>query len=129
MSGEIEKPILIFDQDCQLCVRFKKGLDFIDRDEKIVKVPLQEDWIYEKFPQLNRNECEETIHLLDLDGSVLKGPKAIEFLISFYPGVKKFSWLVESESGKKAVDYFYNKVNELRDKAKRDCKGCGNKGR
>lgn len=125
---ETSRPILVYDKDCALCVRFKQALAFLDKEELIQKVALQEDWLYESYPQLTKSECEETIHMLDEQGNVLKGSEAIEFLISFYPGVKKFSWLVENESGKKAVNFFYNKVNELREKVKKNCHGCGKKG-
>jgi hypothetical protein len=102
-------------------------LNFIDKNEDIQKVPLQEDWLYESYPELERDECEKTIHLLDQDRNILKGAEAIEFLISFYPGVKKFAWLIESDSGKKTVNFFYDKVNELREKVKKNCHGCGKK--
>lgn len=127
--SQIEKPILVFDQECQLCARFKQALDFLDKDEKIQKIPLQDQSLYERFPQLDQEACEETIHLLDEQGNVYKGAEVIEFLVKFYPGVKKFAWLVETESGKKAVEFFYGKVNELREKVKKDCVGCGKKGR
>ncbi|MCO4753405.1 MAG: DUF393 domain-containing protein, partial [Bacteriovoracaceae bacterium] len=117
------------DEQCPLCVRFKQALQFIDKEEKIQMTPLQESWIYESFPQLEKSECEQTIHLLDESGRVLKGGQVVEYLIANYPGVKKFAWLVESESGKKAVNFFYDKVNELRDKVKKDCHGCGKKRR
>ena len=122
-----KKPVLIYDEDCQLCKRFKQALDLIDRDGAIVKRPLQDDSLYEEYPELKREECEKTIHLISSEGKVLKGSSAIEYLIGVFPGVKKFAWLVESESGKKAVDFFYGKVNELRRKVKEDCENCGNK--
>ena len=126
---EEQKPILIYDRECALCKRFAQALDFLDKDESIVKVPLQEEWLYEKHPKLVREECEQAIHLIKPDGTIIKGAAVIEFLVVYYPGVRKFSWLVESESGKKAVGFFYDKVNELRDKMKKDCKGCNKKGR
>lgn len=126
-STSLEKPILIYDKECQLCLRFKQALDFLDRDKKIQKIPLQEDWLYEKFPTLFREECEDIIHLVDESGEVLRGAEVIEYLVGFFPGVKKFSWLVASDSGKKAANLFYDKVNEIRKKAKSNCKGCGRK--
>lgn len=127
--SEFEKPILIFDQECSLCVRFKQALDFLDKEERVKKVPLQDDWIYEQVPALNREDCEETIHLVTPEKAILKGTEVIEYLISFYPGVKKFSWLVENESAKKAANIFYDKVNEIRKKIKEDCRDCGKRGR
>tara|TARA_Y100000782_G_scaffold115631_1_gene163109 strand:+ start:137538 stop:137819 length:282 start_codon:yes stop_codon:yes gene_type:complete len=87
--------------------------------------PLQDESLFENFPQLNKSECEQEIHLLKLDGEAIGGAEVIEYLVSMFPGVQKFAWLVESESGKKAVSYFYDKVNELREKVKKDCPGCG----
>lgn len=128
-AEEKQKPILIFDQECQLCVRFKQGLDYLDKQELVRKVPLQEEWLYQTYPQLSKDECEATIHLLDESGNVHKGPEVVEFLVKFYPGIKKFAWLVESERGKKTVEFFYDKVNELREKVKKNCKNCGGRRR
>ena len=120
-----EKPILIFDADCPLCVRFKQALSFLDKDNRVQMTPLQDESLFENFPQFNKSECEQEIHLLKLDGEAIGGAEVIEYLVSMFPGVQKFAWLVESESGKKAVSYFYDKVNELREKVKKDCPGCG----
>ena len=121
------RPVLIYDSECSLCERFKKGLDFLDKEEKIQKVALQEDWPFETFENLNREECEEVVHLVTEEGKMLKGAEVVEYLVSFYPGVKRFSWLIESESGKKAVDFFYDKVNQIRKNLKDDCRGCKSK--
>ena len=126
---ELEKPILIYDAECSLCERFKKALDFIDKEGRIQKVPLQEEWLYEKFTELDKEECLDVSHLIDEKGQILKGPEVVEYLVSFYPGVKHFSWLIESESGKKAVDFFYDKVSQIRKNLKDDCPDCRSKGR
>jgi len=125
----LKRPILIYDSECSLCERFKKALDFIDKEERIEKVPLQEKWLYQEFEELTEEDCLEVIHLIDTEGRILKGPEVVEFLVAFYPGVKRFSWLIESESGKKAVDFFYDKVNQIRKNLKDDCPDCRSKSR
>lgn len=126
-SYDLSRPILIYDNECALCKRFKVALDFLDGEGKILKVPLQDEALYRDFPFLSRVECEEKIHLLTTNGHVYRGSEVIEFLVGFYPKVKTFAWLVESESGKKAANFFYDKVNELRKKMKSNCAGCAKK--
>jgi predicted DCC family thiol-disulfide oxidoreductase YuxK len=121
------KPLIIFDQECPLCVRFKQSLLFLDRGNKFDFAPLQDETIYIKYPILSREECEKDIHILIDKNEVVKGTEALEFLIKNYPKVKSFAWLLESDSGKKAVNLFHDKVSELRQAYKKNCPGCAKK--
>jgi predicted DCC family thiol-disulfide oxidoreductase YuxK len=117
------KPVIIFDQECPLCVRFKQSLLFLDRGNKFDFVPLQDETIYIKYPILNREECEKDIHILVNEDKFYKGKEALEYLIENYPKVKSFSWLIESESGQKALNFFHDKVSDLR-KHLKNCPRC-----
>ena len=120
-----DKHVLIYDSECSLCVRFKKALEFIDSDHKIQFRSLYEQSVYVDFPELNQEECLETIHLITNDKKILTGSDVIQFLITLNPGVKKFSWLIESESAEKAMNAFYGRLNEMRIMKKRKCFTCG----
>ena len=55
----------------------------------------------------------------------LKVGDAISYLIEYLPGTKKFAWLIKQGAGKKAVDFFYEKTNELRKSIKEtNCGQC-----
>lgn len=120
------RPVLIFDSNCPLCSRFKQGLELMDSSRKIRFVSLQDSDIFNEFPEISYEQCSSQVHLIDENRKILKGPEVVEYLIKSLPGVSKLSWLLDSESGKKATQFFYQKVEELREilKEKEDCHEC-----
>ena len=122
MTDYKKLPILIYDSECTLCNRFRQGVQRLDTHNQINCISLHDEKLYEYSSKLNREECSKTIHLLTHD-ELLSGSQVIEYLITIIPGVKKLSWLLESEQGKKAIDFFYNKVNELKNK-RTGCSNC-----
>ena len=120
-----DKHLLIYDSECGLCVRFKKALEFLDKDKKINFRSVYDQSVYVDYPELKQEECEEMIHMVAADGKILKGSDVVSFLIQLNPGVKKFSWLIESDSAEKAMGAFYGRLNEMRIMRKRKCFTCG----
>lgn len=120
-----KNPIILFDDKCSLCTRFKDGLKYLDKNHTLQFTPLsQAEEIYQRYPQLNEKECHETVHLIDENDKILRGPEVVEYLIKFYPQVSKLAWLVETDVGKKAVKFFYDKVNELKQSKISPCSEC-----
>lgn len=117
---------IIFDSECPLCLRFKQGLEFMDSSKKLRFLSLQDSNVFDEFPDLNPESCQSQVHLITSDRKILKGPEVVEYLIKTLPAVSKLSWLLDSESGKKATQFFYQKVEELREilKEKEDCNEC-----
>lgn len=125
MKNNNKHPVILYDDKCALCTRFKDGLKFLDIHKHLDFTPLsQADEVYLKYPDLNKELCHETVHLIDENDNILKGAEVVEYLIKFYPGVSKLAWLVESEVGKKAIKFFYDKVNELRQSKVSPCSDC-----
>lgn len=123
-KNNLEFPVLLFDHECPLCLRFKQSLEKVPGHEAITKISLHEEWIYEELPFLNKEHCEEALHLIVSPEKILIGPEAVEYLIKQFPQVKKFSWLLESAMGQKAVDYFYKMANNYRDSLRKRCHKC-----
>lgn len=122
----MEKPILLFDPECPLCLRFSQALRLVDPSQTIMFQSIYEEEIYVNYPELNKEECEAIIHLIDAEGNIIRGSQVVEFLVETLPAVKKFAWLIDNESSKKAIDAFYNKVNDIRKNIKKNgCAGCG----
>lgn len=117
-------PLILYDPECPLCLRFKQGLHYLDKS--LTFVSAREDEVYQFYPELNRQACLEKVHMLLEDKSILSGPEVVDHLVKTLPGVSKFSWLLENEQGKKIKDFFYQKVEELRELSakKDDCKQC-----
>jgi predicted DCC family thiol-disulfide oxidoreductase YuxK len=121
--------ILLYDSECQLCNRFKKTLDILDTKKTIKFISIYEQNIYIDYPELSKEECESVIHLIDDDKKIYRGSEVIEQLLLSFPQVKKFAWLIESESSKKAMNIFYKKLNQMREMKKASCYTCGSKKR
>lgn len=106
-------PLILYDPECPLCLRFKQGLQYLDKN--LTFVSAREDEVYELYPELIKEECLDQVHMITADKSVLAGPQVVDYLVKNLPGVSKLAWLLENEKGKKVKDYFYQKVEELRE--------------
>lgn len=117
-------PLILFDPECPLCLRFKQGLEYLDKN--LTFVSAREDVVYVLFPELDRQICLEKVHLITPEKSILAGPEVMDYLVETLPGVSKFAWLLDNEQGKKVKEFFYNKVEELRElsQKKDDCTIC-----
>lgn len=121
-------PLILYDHECPLCTRFKQGLEFLDKNLNFVSA--REESVYEAFPELNRQDCLDKVHLITSDRMILAGPEVVDHLIKTLPGVSKLSWLLDNDQGKKVTEFFYQKVEELRElttKKDSDCNQCPRK--
>jgi predicted DCC family thiol-disulfide oxidoreductase YuxK len=116
-------PLILFDPECPLCLRFKQGLEFLDKNLNFVSA--REEAVYLAFPELQRQECLATVHMITAGKEILRGPEVVEYLVKVLPGVSKLAWLLDSEQGRKVSEYFYQKVEELREIVKKKEEGCG----
>ena len=128
MKNLFPLPILLFDNECSLCLRFKQSLERIPGTENITMVPIQNEDIYKAFPLLDPMATSETIHLINEQEQILKGSQVISYLIKKFPLVKNFAWLAESEIGNRAIEYFHDMVDRARKDLIRNCNGCGKHG-
>lgn len=117
-------PIILYDPECPLCLRFKQGLSLMDKN--LIFVSARDNGIYERFPDLSRQECLEKVHLIKGPGEFISGPEVVDYLVERLPGVKKLSWLLDTDQGKKVKSFFYDKVEELRELTvkNRSCSAC-----
>ncbi len=116
-------PLILFDPECPLCLRFKQALEYLDKNMNFVSA--REDGVYTQFPELNRQTCLEKVHMITTEGKIIAGPEVVDQLMHTLPGVKKFAWLLDNEQGKKVKEFFYQKVEELREITKQKEEGCG----
>lgn len=117
-------PLILFDPECPLCLRFKQGLEYLDRNLNFVSA--RDEEVYAEFPELDRQICLSKVHLITEDRKIISGPEVVDYLVKTLPGVKKFSWLLDNDQGKRVKDFFYQKVEELRELTtkKDDCGEC-----
>ncbi len=99
-------------------------------DKSLCFISAREDFIYVEFPELSREACLEKIHMVMPDRSILVGQEVVEYLAGRIPGASKLGWLLDNDQGKKIKDYFYQKVEELRELSQKkdsDCNQCPRK--
>ena len=116
-------PLLVFDSECSLCLRFVQTLKKIDIKNTMNYECLHNKELYQYFTDLNFETCNEEVHLV-LDDKILKGAEVIEYLVSKIPGVDKFAWLIKKDSSRSAMKFFYKKLNSIRVQSKKGCKTC-----
>lgn len=120
-------PLIIYDSECTLCTRFKQGLQRLDLNKNLSFISIHSPEIRNFNIYIDINEIHETIHLIDEDKNILKGPEVIPYLAKSLPAVNKLAWLLETNIGKKASDFFYEKVNQLRKSQLEECNHCNKK--
>lgn len=118
-------PLIIFDEECPLCHRFKKALTLMDTKNKLNFVSVNDEEVFKQYPKLSVDECLSEVHLIDEEENIYRGAEVITYLVKFYPLVNKLAWLIDSESGKKAMDMFYGQINNMRKMKKKNCFRCG----
>jgi len=120
-------PLILYDPECPLCLRFKQGLEYLDKNLNFISA--RDDDVYKVFFDLNRQECLEKVHLITETNLILKGPEVVDYLMKTLPGVSKLSWLLDNSQGQKVKEFFYQKVEELRELSmkKEDCHQCPRK--
>jgi len=119
-----ELPILLYNNECEFCNRFKLALEKIPGTKKINMLSIHDPVVFEKYPIVNFADCSEVIHLIDQNNRVHIGPEVATFLIAEFPGVKKFSWVLESGIGKKAVNIFYEFAEKRKESISKNCPNC-----
>ncbi|HXH29903.1 MAG TPA: DCC1-like thiol-disulfide oxidoreductase family protein [Bacteriovoracaceae bacterium] len=124
---DYQLPLILYDPECPLCLRFKQGLQYLDKSMNYVSA--REDQVYALFPELNRQDCLEKVHLVTPERKILAGPEVVDYLIESLPGISKLSWLLDNDQGRKVKEFFYQKVEELRELShkKEDCNQCPRK--
>lgn len=121
-------PIVLYDPECPLCLRFKQGLQYLDNSINFISA--RDESVYEMFPELNRETCLEKVHMITAKKEIISGPDVVDYLLKTLPGVSKLSWLLENDQGQKVKKYFYDKVEELRELTNRkssECEQCPRK--
>lgn len=123
----IKRPLIIYDSQCTLCVRFKQGLIHFSTLTQDNFIPLQEEIVYETFGHLGltKEKCQKEVHLIDDQNIVYMGPQVVEFLIPIIPAVSKLAWLIDQDKTSKVCEVFYNSINILKKNISTGCRTCG----
>ncbi|MFZ4712524.1 MAG: thiol-disulfide oxidoreductase DCC family protein [Bacteriovoracaceae bacterium] len=120
----LKTPLLIYDSECTLCTRFKQTVERLDSAHKLNFSSIHQEEIYSQFPNLKKEDCHKIIHLIDENGKIHQGPEVIQYMAHIIPSISKFAWMLDTDVGKKALDFFYQKVNDIRNSQLNSCEKC-----
>lgn len=118
------KAHLFFDDECPLCLRFKQALERVPGTEHIEMISIHSERMNE-FTDLDKEDCHAEVHLITSEGKILKGSEVAIYLVEQFPGVSKFSWLLDSDVGQRALKKMYDIASKYRKHyANRHCSNC-----
>ena len=118
-------PVMIYDRECPFCLRFQQALEkLMSNNPQITFMPLQERDVYHRYPQLDPQLVAQELHVINEQGQILTGTMAVSYILQLVPLAEKFIWLLDTTSGQKAIDYFYQQVKKRREVLKNRCGPC-----
>jgi predicted DCC family thiol-disulfide oxidoreductase YuxK len=120
------KYTILYDADCPLCLRFKQGLSHLLPSEFEFR-SIQDETTLKDFPQFTQEQLLQTVHMISSQGEVYTGAQLIEVIAQHTPIVSKFAWLLETGMGHKATEFFYDKMNQMKQQLTEKCGSCNKK--
>lgn len=128
ITDELKFPIVLYDSECSLCTRFRQGIEMIDKNINFHFLSIHSPKAKELSLHFKLDSIHEKMHLIDENFNIHIGSDAITFMTSKLPAVSKFTWLLQTDIGKKTSDFFYDKVNQIRHSMiEKDCHHCSKK--
>jgi predicted DCC family thiol-disulfide oxidoreductase YuxK len=97
-----EKPLLIFDGDCNFCRRWVTRWEQGAGDAAEFK-PSQTPGLQEQYPEIEPAAYEGSVQLIETDGSVYTGAEAVFRILAKTPGRTGWLWLYNHLPGFKVV--------------------------
>jgi predicted DCC family thiol-disulfide oxidoreductase YuxK len=108
------KPVIVFDGDCNFCRRWiSRWHDATG--ERVEYVPFQHPSVAERFPELSREQCEQSVQLIDTDGAIYSAAEAVFRTLAYAPRHRWPLWLYQHAPGVAPVtEFFYHSVAKHR---------------
>jgi len=76
MKSTKGRPVVVYDGSCGLCAGNLKWLYRLDHLAVFEAMPYQSEMLAARFPQLQREKCEQALHLVFPDGRTYAGVDA-----------------------------------------------------
>ena len=106
------KSVLIYDGDCNFCMRWVGRLKYITKD-RVEFLPSQA--VRERFSQISHEDYKNSIQWVDLSGKVFKGAEAIFRALAYVSGRAWPLWIYKNVPGfALAAEYVYQIVAKNR---------------
>jgi len=92
----VTKPLLVFDGDCGFCRRWIAHWQALTGD-RVRYAPFQE--VAGQFPQISLEQSQQSVQLVESDGTVSSGAKAVVRTLTDVPGKRWLRWAYEHVPG------------------------------
>tara|TARA_R110002049_G_scaffold198439_1_gene368449 strand:- start:1378 stop:1749 length:372 start_codon:yes stop_codon:yes gene_type:complete len=116
---------VFYDGKCILCRRYKQAVELLD-NSKFTWLDANEE-SSSKMLNIPTQELLADLHVQLSDNSIIKGSAAMTYIIKQIPAASRFSWLMEKDSTKKAIETFHSTSEKLRRRLIKSCPSCKNK--
>lgn len=116
---------IFYDDQCLLCRRYKQALELID-SKTFTWIDANSEEAT-KVSGLSRDQLLSDIHVQLENSTFLRGSEAISYILTKIPGASRFSWLMEKDSTKKAIETFHSTSEKLRRRLINSCPSCKNR--
>lgn len=70
------KPLVVYDGECNICAGNLPWLHRLDWFRVFDDIPYQSQELYDRYPQVQRAECEQALHVVFPDGRIYRGSDA-----------------------------------------------------
>lgn len=84
---------LVYDGQCRVCIGSVNKIRDWDRHGRFEMVAYQAEGVPERFPNISRQQFEESVQLIGPEGGRWEGPAAVEKIFELVPRARPFAWL------------------------------------
>src|SRR5579872_1760595 len=97
------KPLVIYDGQCNICAGNLTWLYRLDWLKRFEALPYQSDEVYRRYPQVQREECEQSLQVAFPNGRVYQGADAFRevflrmplmFVVGLVMAIPPMPWLL-----------------------------------
>jgi predicted DCC family thiol-disulfide oxidoreductase YuxK len=84
---------VVYDGQCDVCIRMVNRLRDWDRDARFEMVAYQSDGVMGRFPDISEREFRESVQLIGAEGVRWEGADAVEKILELVPRARPLAWL------------------------------------
>ena len=110
----MDKYHIIYDSDCSVCRGAMEWIKKRDINDLFEFVPMNTPHLEEKFPMVNREDCEKAVHLITPEGMVYTGEAAIREVLRHIKGYSVLSRILDMPLLNKFSGLFYSWFSKRR---------------
>lgn len=86
MNSVLEKPVVLYDGECKMCITATDQLRALDKNETLEWQDANDPVQRERFPRVDWERAMKEIHLVHTDGRIRTGAKAVRDIAEMIGG-------------------------------------------